>query len=84
MMGNRAIIVLGIVAGFFVVSFAANYAPTFVNGVLLLILIGTLLGNADRWLPMFTHFGAAVDDALARRNAAGGILYGGGNTTKGT
>lgn len=70
--GNRAIVVLGIVAGFFVVSFAANYSPQLVNGVLLLILIGTILGNADRWLPYLSHFGTAGSSAVHVNAASGG------------
>lgn len=71
-MGNRGIVVLGIIVGFFVVSFAANYSPQFVNGVLLLILIGTLLGNADRWLPWLKQFSNAGSSAIHVNAASGG------------
>lgn len=60
--GNRAIVVAGIVAGFFVVSFAASYSPQLVNGVLLLVLVGTVLGNADRWLPYLAQFSNTASD----------------------
>lgn len=63
-MGDRSIIVLGIVAGFFVVSFAAGFSPELVNGVLLLILVGTILGNADRWLPVFAQFSRAGSSSI--------------------
>jgi hypothetical protein len=69
--GNRAIVVAGIVAGFFVVSFAANYSPELVNGVLLLILVGTILGNSDRWLPLLAQFSNAGSASIARPVVAG-------------
>lgn len=62
--GNRGIVVAGIVAGFFVVSFAANWSPEFTNGILLLILLGTLLGNANKWLPYLNKFGTAGSAAV--------------------
>lgn len=64
--GNRAIVIAGIVAGFFVVSFAANYSPELVNGVLLLILVGTILGNADKWLPYLSQFSTAGSRAVGQ------------------
>jgi hypothetical protein len=55
--GNRAIVILGIIVGLFVVSLAANYSPEFINGILLLVLVGTILGNSPKWLPHLAAFG---------------------------
>lgn len=64
--GNRAIVLLGIAVGFLLVPSAASFAPELVNGVLLLILIGIILGNADRWLPYLSQFSGASTTALKR------------------
>lgn len=74
-MSSRGIVVLGIIVGFFVVPFAANYSPELVNGVLLLILVGTILGNADRWLPWLSQFSNAGSSAV--RKPIGGTSGGG-------
>jgi Na+/citrate or Na+/malate symporter len=61
MPSTTVLIVIAFVAGFFVVPYAARFAPRFVNGLLLIILLGAIVGNMDRWLPWFTGaFGGAT------------------------
>lgn len=66
MIGDRAIVILGISVGFLLVPSAASLAPELVNGVLLLILIGIILGNADKWLPYLNQFTAAATPNIKR------------------
>jgi hypothetical protein len=61
MMGNQAVVVGGIVVGFFLVPMVAGAAPEIVNGVLLLLIFGTLLMNSDRWIPYLEQFGNAIN-----------------------
>lgn len=58
--GSQAIVVIGIVVGFIAVPALASAAPTLVNGLLLLMLVGALLMNSDRWVPFLAQFGNAV------------------------
>jgi hypothetical protein len=43
--------VIMVAAGFLLVPVAAQAYPTLVNGVLLLILVGIILGHSDLWIP---------------------------------
>lgn len=57
--GNVAI-VIALLIGFVLVPWTArNVNATMVNGFLLLVLIGTVLGNTNRWLPYVAQIGAA-------------------------
>ena len=60
-MGNDAVVVGGIVVGFFVVSAVAGVAPEVVNSLLLLMLLGALLLNSSKWIPYLSQFGDAID-----------------------
>lgn len=60
-MSGDAVVIGGIVVGFVAVPWLAGYAPELVNGLLLLILIGTLLLNGGRWIPYLAQFGNAID-----------------------
>jgi hypothetical protein len=55
----NATVVIAIIGGFFVTSFLAREYSTIINALLLLILIGVVLSNADRWLPYLTGLGNA-------------------------
>lgn len=61
----NAIVLVAIVGGFYASTFAARYNATLVNGILLLILIGTVLGNADKWMPYLTALGEAGTPAVS-------------------
>lgn len=63
---DRAVVIVGILVGFFVVGVAAQWSPELVNGVLVLILVGTVLGNYPKWLPYLSHFGNAVPSSVKR------------------
>lgn len=65
-MGNPPIILIGIVAGFWIVPFVARVNPVLVNGFLLLLLTGIVFGNADRWLPYLAAFGNAITGQVKR------------------
>jgi len=60
MWSNDAVVIGGLAVGFFLVPTVAGAAPEVVNGLLLLILLGALLLNSDKWLPFLTQFGNAV------------------------
>ena len=60
---GQTLLVVGLVGGFVVVPMVANVAPVFVNGLLMLTLVGTLLFNSDRWLPYLTGFSAEARKA---------------------
>ncbi len=49
--GDRALVAIGLAAGFVLVPRLANAAPAVVNSILLVILLGALLINEERWLP---------------------------------
>lgn len=53
---GRALVIAGMVLGFFIVPRLAQVAPTLVNGFLLLVLVGALLFNYQRWLPYLAAF----------------------------
>lgn len=62
-------ILIGIIAGFWIVPTVARFSPVLVNGLLLLILVGIILGNSDRWTPILAAFGKAVTDAMTEKTA---------------
>lgn len=61
------VIVLGIVAGFWIVPTMARFSPVIVNGFLVLLLVGIIFGNADRWLPILDAFGKAIEEGAGRK-----------------
>jgi hypothetical protein len=65
----NGVVVLGIVVGFWVVPTAARFNPTLVNGLLLLILVGIVLGNSSRWTPILSAFSSAVSEATRQQGA---------------
>ena len=71
-MSNDAVVVGGLVVGFFLIPTVAGAAPEIVNGLLLLILLGALLLNKDRWLPFVTQFGNAVSQPPPTATGGGG------------
>lgn len=60
---DRALIAFGIVIGFLVIPRLAYSAPVAVNSILLVILLGALLINEERWLPWLRR----LANAAARR-----------------
>jgi len=56
MFEGQTLLIVGLIGGFVVVPMVANVAPVFVNGLLLLTLVGTLLFNSERWLPYLAEF----------------------------
>jgi hypothetical protein len=59
-MGNQVIIVCGILVGFLAIPIVAGAAPEIVNGLLLLLLIGAILMNSEKWIPYLAAFGDAI------------------------
>jgi hypothetical protein len=64
---NNGIVVAGVVVGFFAVPALAGAAPELINGLLLLLIIGTLLMNSGRWLPYLIQFGSAFNAPPPRK-----------------
>jgi hypothetical protein len=58
--GGQGVLVLGLVVGLFVIPPLARAMPVAVNGFLLLVLLGSLLINRDRWLPYLAQFSVAA------------------------
>jgi uncharacterized membrane protein YphA (DoxX/SURF4 family) len=58
--GSQAVVVGGILVGFLVIPMVAGAAPEIVNALLLLMLLGAILMNSNKWVPMLANFGNAV------------------------
>jgi hypothetical protein len=58
--GSQAVVVGGILVGFLVIPMVAGAAPEIVNALLLLMLLGAILMNSSKWVPMLANFGNAV------------------------
>jgi hypothetical protein len=58
-MNPNAMVAVGVIGGFFAASFFARYNAQVVNSLLVLILIGVVFSNADKWLPYLTSVGNA-------------------------
>ena len=63
MSGNVALIV-AIVAGLWVVPALARFAPELVNGLLVLMIVGVILFNSDRWIPVMNSAAGAFRQAI--------------------
>jgi len=58
--GGKGLLLAGLLVGFFVIPPMADASPRVVNGFLLLVLVGSLLYNRDRWLPLLNRFVGTV------------------------
>jgi hypothetical protein len=72
MFEGQTLLIVGLIGGFVVVPMVANVAPVFVNGLLLLVLTGTLLFNSDRWLPYLAGFSELSAKASGRPTPSSG------------
>lgn len=64
-MDNNTILIAGVAAGFVVVPLLAGAAPTAVNGVLILILVGIVLMRSSSWLGWLSEFTSAFSGPRA-------------------
>jgi len=65
--GGKGLLIAGLLFGFFIIPPLANANPKVVNGFLLLILVGILLMNYERWLPLLDRFNATVPSKAPRQ-----------------
>lgn len=65
--GGKALLLGGLLFGFFIIPPLANASPRVVNGFLLLILLGSLLFNNERWLPLLDRFVGTVPTKAPRQ-----------------
>jgi hypothetical protein len=64
---STGLIVAAILIGFFAVPWLASGAPEVVNGLLVLLILGSLLLNSSVWLPYLAQLGAAFNQAPPTR-----------------
>ena len=57
---GKALLIAGLLLGFFLIPPLAEASPKVVNGFLLLVLMGILLMKQDQWLPLLARFNSAA------------------------
>lgn len=71
---SRAGLVVVVLAGFVLVPTIAKAQPTLINGFLILLLVGVVLGNSSKWLP---YLNAVNKQGTASSGGGSRILPGG-------
>lgn len=70
--GVIAVLVLG--AGFVLIPTLASASPELINGFLILVLVGIILGNSGKWVPWLTNLSSIPGTIGGQTHPGGGAV----------